>query len=328
MGEQLVSVVTPVYNGADYLRECLDSVLGQTYTNFEYIIVNNRSTDRTLEIAQDYAKRDSRVRIHDNEKFVGVIDNHNIAFSLISPKANYCKVVSADDFIFPDCLRQLVAVGEAHPSAGFIGCYQLSGDRILWQGFRYPQPLFNGRELCKKVFLGRDPAFGFGTPTSLLYRADLVRGSGAFYPNASPHSDTSACFKYLEKADFGFAYQVLSYERTHELTQSSKSANLNRYASAYIDDLRTYGRFYLSEEEWNRRLREEVNGYYQFLAVSAVRNRDAEFWEYHRGRLKELGYPISTMKLLRGGVAKLFGALLNPAQAAGKMRRRNAAKAR
>ncbi|HKX62557.1 MAG TPA: hypothetical protein VJS65_11945, partial [Verrucomicrobiae bacterium] len=103
---------------------------------------------------------------------------------------------------------------------------------------------------------------------------------------------------------------------------------LNRYSSAYIDDLINYGRFYLREDDWKRRLREQVNAYYQFLAVSAMRGKDAEFWDYHRARLKELGYPISTIKLLRGGMTKLFGVLLNPAQAARKIRQRSTGKPR
>jgi len=94
------------------LEECLDSVLRQTYRHHEYIIVNNCSKDRSLDIALAYAKRDSRVQAHNNEKFVGVIENHNIAFSPISPAAKYCKVVSADDIIFPESIRRLVEVGE------------------------------------------------------------------------------------------------------------------------------------------------------------------------------------------------------------------------
>ena len=78
-------VVTPVYNGAAFLRNCIESVLKQTYENYEYIIVNNCSTDRTLDIALSYAQQDSRIRIHQNDTFVGVIENHNLAFSLISP---------------------------------------------------------------------------------------------------------------------------------------------------------------------------------------------------------------------------------------------------
>ena len=63
--EPLVSVVTPVYNGADFLEECIESVLKQTYGNFEYLIVNNCSKDRTLDIALSYAQKDSRIRVHD-----------------------------------------------------------------------------------------------------------------------------------------------------------------------------------------------------------------------------------------------------------------------
>jgi len=81
----LVSVITPVYNCEEFLAECIESVLRQTYTNYEYIIVNNRSTDRTLDIASEYAKKDGRIRVHSNSEFVGVIENHNLAFRIIAP---------------------------------------------------------------------------------------------------------------------------------------------------------------------------------------------------------------------------------------------------
>ena len=97
----LVSVVTPVYNGAEFLADCIESVLRQSYSNWEYIIVNNCSKDGTLEIARRYAQQDPRIRVHDNETFLGVIENHLLAFSLMSPAAGYCKVVSADDLMFP-----------------------------------------------------------------------------------------------------------------------------------------------------------------------------------------------------------------------------------
>ena len=59
----LVSVVTPVYNGAEFLVEFIESVLRQTYEDWEYVIVDNRSTDRTLEIAQSFEARDPRIRV-------------------------------------------------------------------------------------------------------------------------------------------------------------------------------------------------------------------------------------------------------------------------
>src|SRR5579872_7007531 len=104
----LVSIVTPVYNGEAYLEECIESVLAQTYTNFEYIIVNNCSKDRTGEIAERYALKDPRIRVFHNDKLLPVIANHNHAFSLMSPGSKYCKVVSGDDLIFPDCVMKMV----------------------------------------------------------------------------------------------------------------------------------------------------------------------------------------------------------------------------
>ena len=272
--EPLVTVLTPVYNGADFLAECIESVLHQTYRNFEYIIVNNCSTDRSLEIALDYAKKDSRIRVHNNDHFVGVIENHNLAFGLISSSAKYCKVVSADDYIFRDCLSRMVEFAEANPSVGIVGSYQLCGNVIKCQGCTYPKTVFTGREICRRflflrqVFLEGQPILGFGSPTSILYCADLIRDSGGrFYPNPSPHSDTSACFAQLRSTCFGFVYQVLSYERSHRETQTSRSVSMNRHASAFIDDLLNYGRSYLSDDEFTRLLKTRLNGYRRYLAI-------------------------------------------------------------
>jgi glycosyltransferase involved in cell wall biosynthesis len=319
--EPLVSVLTPVYNGEEFLVKCIESVLAQTYRNFEYVIVNNCSTDRTLDIALDYAKRDPRIRVHRNEKFVGVIDNHNLAFSLISPDAKYCKVVSADDFLFDECISRLVELAEDHASVGIVGSYQLSGSVVRWQGFQYPKAVWSGREICRRIFLGTDPTFGFGTPTSLLYRADLLRSTDAFYPNDSPHSDTSACFGSLRKCDFGFVYQVLSFEKTHSQTQSSASAQMNRYASAYLNDLIEYGPSYLEPTEYEQRLNEHLDDYHRFLAVSLLRTKDKKFWDYHRQRLAQLGHPLRRAALAKALFVALTHEIANPRQALEKWSR-------
>src|SRR5260370_34854571 len=101
--EPLVSVVTPVYKGASYLKECIESVLAQTYSHWEYIIINNCSTDNTLEIACEYAKKYSIIRVHNNTEFLGVIANNTLAFSPMYPPASYCKVFSANGFTLPAC---------------------------------------------------------------------------------------------------------------------------------------------------------------------------------------------------------------------------------
>ena len=77
----LVGVVTPVHNGADYLAECAESVLAQTYENWTYTIADNASDDATPEIAREYAARDSRIRHLRFEEFVDATGSYNRAFA-------------------------------------------------------------------------------------------------------------------------------------------------------------------------------------------------------------------------------------------------------
>ncbi|MGE4055219.1 MAG: glycosyltransferase family 2 protein, partial [Vicinamibacterales bacterium] len=124
-GSPLVSVVTPVYNGERYLVECIESVLKQTHANWEYIVNDNCSTDGTAAIVKQYAALDGRIRYYRNEQFVRAIPNHNIALSLISRESRYCKVLQADDWLYPECLDRMVALAEANPSVGVVIAYRL-----------------------------------------------------------------------------------------------------------------------------------------------------------------------------------------------------------
>jgi glycosyltransferase involved in cell wall biosynthesis len=313
----LVSIVTPVYNGEPYLVECIESVLAQTYPNWEYIIQNNCSTDRTLEIASEYAKKDNRIRVHDSRDFVGVIANHNLAFGRIAAESKYCKVVSADDWLFPECVAKMVSLAEANPSVGVVGSYQLSGGcsdwrkwRVKWAELPYPSAVIPGRELCRIQLLGGP--YVFGTPTSTLYRSELIKRGDSFYPNSTPEADTSACYKCLQETDFGFVHQVLSYERVHENTISRSAKELNAYLPSKFNDLLVYGSSCMSQLEVEKRRKELLEEYYRFLAVGAVNLRGGEFWSYHKGRLREFGYPLNGLRLGKAVSLKLLDLLLNP----------------
>lgn len=317
MGERngpLVSVVTPVYNGESFLRECIESVLSQTYENWEYIILNNASTDGTLDIAEEYHRKDSRVRVFSNDELLPIIANHNKAFGLVSADSKYCKVVSADDWIYPECLEKMVGLAEAHPSIGIVGAYQLSGGRDIWYvrnaGLSYSQAVVSGRDICRAQLLGTLRVLG--NPTSVLYRADLVRSSDAFFPNPTQEADTSACLKHLRGADFGFVHQILTHERIHYDRVTTTSLEKNAYLSAEISDCQEYGNWYLSRDEKDARIGELLDQYYAYLSVSAFKFRDKGFWNYHTGRLRELGYRFDRLKLCKGIAAKLVDSILNP----------------
>src|SRR5580658_6541235 len=90
--QPLVSVITPFYNTGQYIAECIESVSAQTYSNWEYILVNNQSTDASRSVAERFARGDSRVRLLDTPKHFGQIENFNAALKYMSPESRYCKV--------------------------------------------------------------------------------------------------------------------------------------------------------------------------------------------------------------------------------------------
>jgi glycosyltransferase involved in cell wall biosynthesis len=109
-----VSVGLIVYNGEQFLQETMDSLLAQTYSDFELIISDNASTDRTWEIAQACAAKDERIRLNRNETNLGVSGNHNHVFRLA--RGEYFKWAAADDVCRPNYLARCVEVLDRDPT--------------------------------------------------------------------------------------------------------------------------------------------------------------------------------------------------------------------
>jgi glycosyltransferase involved in cell wall biosynthesis len=310
----VVSVLTPVYNGEKYLAQCIESVLAQTYPHWDYLIVNNRSTDRTLAIAERYAQQDARIRIETNHAFVGAIQNHNIAFRQTSSQAMYCKILHADDQLFPECLSRMIEVAKAHPSVGVVGSYTLQGEVVRGGGIQYPAAFVQGREICRRTLLGE--LYVFGPPSSLLLRADLIRRKNTFFNEAHIHADTEACFEVLQDSDFGFVHQVLSYVRRHDESVSTTfSHRYNTYIISELEFLRRYGPIYLERAEYEERFSHKVKDYYRFMGKSLLLLRDRGFWDYHRRELARIGCPFSITSLLKGFSLEITRALTYPLRA-------------
>jgi len=318
--QPLVSIVTPLHNEESYLAECIESVLAQRYSNWEYTIVDNCSTDASLEIARRYAARDGRIRVEHNSIPVSAIGNHNLALRQISPMSKYCKVVFGDDWIFPECLERMVAVAEQYPSVGIVSAYALEGQRVNWTGLPYPASLISGREICRKHFL--DSLYVFGTPSSVLYRADLVRSRDPFYDETNIHADTEVCFALLRSCDFAFVHQVLSYTRVREGSLSTVAAGTNAHFGVMLHLLLTYGAYYLTEEELESCLDRHLVGYYRFLGENLVLGRGREFWDYHKRELAAAGLHLRRLRLARSIIGMLCGAALNPKDTVEKLFKR------
>jgi glycosyltransferase involved in cell wall biosynthesis len=313
----LVSVVTPVYNGEPYLAECIESVLKQSYTNWEYIIVNNCSTDSSLEIANRYASRDVRIHVHTNPTFVDAISNHNIAARLIPADSKYCKFISADDWITPDCLTKMVELAEQNPRIGVIGSYQSKGTEVEWKGLAPDVRVISGREVCRLSLL--NDLNVFGSPTSSLYRSDLIRKCDTFFPHLLPHADTSACYEHLRNHDYGFVHEVLSVERIHEGQRTTKVKALDMGTLAYLDLVLKYGPVYLTKEEFERRKMEFFESYYRALGCCLLQMKRRDFWAFQTSRLKALGYRMPWGKVFKGAVKQIFEEMRRPRVAFGKL---------
>lgn len=309
--EPLVSVITPVYNGEHMLGECIESVLAQSHRRLEHIIVNNCSTDRTLEIAREYAARDPRVRVHDNTEFLSVVDNYNRAFSLLSDESAYCKAVGADDWLFPNCLRELVATAEAHPTIGMVSAYVLVGRKIGWDGLPYPSTCVSGREVCRLRLL--EGVKVFGGPAASMIRADIVRERQPFYVPGNYHGDTERYLDLLRDHDFGFVHQVLSYIRRGEDSRTTSFlGRVNSYVLADVEELLKFGPVYLTPDELDRRLARALEAYYDFLAREVMPPRNAELLRYHRERMAAIGLELDRFRLGRRVAARLLDLLCNP----------------
>jgi glycosyltransferase involved in cell wall biosynthesis len=302
--EPLVSVVTPVYNGAAYLAECIESVLRQTYSNWEYVIVDNASTDRTAEIAAGYARRDGRIHVYRNDALLTSAQNHNAGLRRISSDSAYCKFVHADDWLFPECLSRMVEVAESSERIAIVSAYRLDGARVTLTGLPYGASPVAGRDVCRATI--KTGLYVFGSPTSLLIRSSCIRAREPFYDESRypKHFDTAACYAVLESSDLGFVHQVLTFTRRHSGADSSFAKRVNSYIVENLRMLRQYGPVYLEPAEYEACLARAVRRYYRFLGRSLLAWRDPEFRGYHRAALRELGVSWSSARLIGASVVE------------------------
>ena len=282
--QPLVSVITPVYNTAGYLAECVESVLSQTYAHWEHVIVDNCSTDGSLDIARAFEAREPRVRVVAADDFVGVTESANRALRLMSSDARYCKVVHADDWLFPECLERMVECAEHAPRVGIVTSYRLEETRVSLDGIPHEISVVSGREIARSTLLGGRPyGYVFGSPTSLLLRSDLIRRRDPFYnvSNTFQH-DQEACYELLRECDLGFVHQVLTFTRRPETAGFSYWARVGAELPGQIDLLLKFGPRYLEKPAYRRRLAVLLVHYGAFHLKGLPKVADPDYREFQR----------------------------------------------
>ncbi len=224
-----VSIGMPVFNGASFIREALDSLLAQTFTNFELIIADNASTDDTSTICLEYANLDKRIRYvrHGNNR--GALENFN--FVLNEARGQYFMWAAADDYWSPDWLYELtIGMNDASYSCA-IGCVKYIdnfGKPIFHDtsrgGFLTKFPILNntGSPLYRviKFFFNRNDMLVYGLLRTEA--AKSIRLSEGEYIKL-PHDQAYAFLYYI--LTFGGIYinkNCVIYKRVHS-EQASRS---------------------------------------------------------------------------------------------------------
>jgi glycosyltransferase involved in cell wall biosynthesis len=161
--EPVISILMTAYNREKYIAEAIESVLASTYIDFELIIVDDVSRDKTVEIARNYAERDNRIKIYVNEKNLGDYPNRNRAAGYARGK--YIKYLDADDTIYPWGLEVVVNYMEKYPTASY-GLDSLEQDPVR------PFPiLLTPREAYYRHYF-QMPVF-HKAPTSCIIKRDV-----------------------------------------------------------------------------------------------------------------------------------------------------------
>lgn len=316
----LVSVVTPFYNTAEFLAECIESVLSQTLGDFEYLLVDNRSTDGSREIAEAYAGNDPRIRFVAGDEHLPQLDNYNRALKLVDERATYCKIVQADDLLMPRCLEEMVTLAETDERIGMVGAYTLKQNRVVLDGLDFGERVIEGEEMIRRFLLGG--RYIVGNPTTCLYRSRFVRERDPFYPPELYTGDTHAALRLLQVCRFGFVHQVLTMCRQRP---GSISADWSRYGGGPLNlclALELYGETYLDRAVLARERRRWRRAYYRVLARGVLTRKPDSFWQFHRHELAAAGLTIERGPLVWAVLGLITQAALNPGSTVRRLMRR------
>ena len=248
----LVSVVTPFYNTQDYLAECIESVLRQTYTNWEYILVNNKSTDRSSEIAEHYASRfPEKIRLYHTEKFLTQVQNYNLDSLSSPPTANIQRWCRPTTGFFPNVSRAWSSSAKLTRKSQLLLRMNSKGITPLSSVCLTRVPEVPGWDIGRLYFEKNIPLFCTPTSISAALRKWLAERNPTFYEERyAPFEDSHVCFDLLRTWNFGFVHQVLTFSRRDNESILSRIRPYLFEPFTRLAKVIAHGRYYLSEEEY------------------------------------------------------------------------------
>jgi glycosyltransferase involved in cell wall biosynthesis len=231
-----VSICMPAFNGARWLRTALESVLAQTWGDFELILADNASTDDTVEIAKSYG--DSRVRVVPAERPIGAIANHNRAIRL--SRGEFVKFLDADDQLLPDCLEAMVGLALEDERIALV----FAPRRVVldsradaeWaktygrphEHFQHLGRINEGHDLFRELLEAGFEENWIGEPSNVLVRRRTFERVGLFNEHIFQVTDLELWARIAYGHRVGFIDRILSVYRHHALSGTTANARVER----------------------------------------------------------------------------------------------------
>lgn len=222
MNKKLVSIVVPIYNVEEYLRECIDSICTQTYENIEIILVDDGSTDTSPEICDTYQKIDSRIRaFHKNNG--GLSDARNYGLNVAT--GEYIAFIDSDDYIDESFVKNLLQAAEENDADIAVCSYRKVYDKPIqkYGNINYIAETVSGISFLKSLYSGKHSDMGF-VAWNKLYKKKLFTDHEIIYPKGRIYEDTFTTYKllYYTKKVALIDYAYYSYRiRPGSIMQSS-----------------------------------------------------------------------------------------------------------
>src|SRR3989344_7700958 len=210
----LVTILMPVYNGEKYLKEAIESVLNQTFRDFEFLIIDDGSTDKSTEIIKSF--NDARIRLERNEINLGLIKTLNNGLGLA--KGKYIARMDCDDISLPKRLSIQVNFMEKHPEIGICGSWvKVMG---LKQEFvnRYPQK----HEEARAYLLFNTP---FAHPSVIIRKEVMEKHKLKYDENYKHAEDYELWSRIINYAKVSNIPKVLLHYRMHDESVSKKNSS-------------------------------------------------------------------------------------------------------
>lgn len=262
-----VSIIVPVYNAESSIARCVDSILGQQFTDFELLLVDDGSKDGSGAICDGYAAADPRVRVIHKENS-GVSDTRNLGIA--QAQGTYLQFLDSDDWITPDATKLLVQTAEAHGCDLVISdFYRVVGERVSRKG-----DIDEDRTLTREEYAAHmmeQPAdFYYGVLWNKLYRRDIVADHHLrMDPDISWCEDFLFNLEYIRHAERFYALQVpIYYYVKTKGSLASQSLSITKTIRMKLMLFEYYNQFYKSvfDEEEYEKCRLKV---YRFLLDAA-----------------------------------------------------------